>query len=320
MKPDNSDTFFSARKPESKVLSLQFNRPFSKNVEHPWRYFVAGGLSLAKLQQVLAESNDVDADKNALAKSVGADSYSNGFIFTNAEVEPVNPAVRLCLKSNSIFTCDISTPGNFYPDVDAGGAEIKRRMRAIESLPEAEIQAARDALAKEVDAESFDGNFFHFTDWASDVATASPPREQMFRLKSNPAFVRGEYGEGFSPDWNTDEGFTIGEKLSEIGKHIYPEKRFSDWLESFALDISLTGRRERERKQAEVENIGGEWIIKVPVVVEGIFGADGKGGVISGYKEGWVLPPGAAPISVSDYFAKLENSGSLRSLPQAPKP
>ena len=96
----------------------------------------------------------------------------------------------------------------------------------------------------------------------------------------------------------------------------YPEQRFAEWISSFALDISLRGLSEnRDGNKAESEKIGEEWIIKVPVIVEGIFGVDGKGGIRTGEKEGWVMPPGATPIAVSQYFSKLENSGTLRALP-----
>jgi hypothetical protein len=321
-KPDNSLEFFSARKPASSVLSYQFNMKFPKNIDHPWRYFVADGDSLVKLQNILDDAKNIDATRAALAKEVGAESYDGyGFTFKDADADPIVPSIKLRMRGKEEFVCEATAPGDFVPELERGyGVDVKKKMLRIETLPAEQAQPARDALAREAGAASFDGKVFRFKDWDKNVEAVPPSRERKFRLKSNPAFVREEHADGFVPDWSTDEGFRIAEKIGEIASHVYPEKRFSAWLETFALDISLSGRSERDRKQAEVENIKGEWIIKVPVTVEGIFGADGKGGVRTGEKEGWVLPPGAKPIAVSEYFAKLENSGSLRSLPDAPRP
>ena len=319
-KPDHSDTFFSARRPASTVFGMEaHSSAFGKSMDHPWRYFVAGGESLAKIEQVIAESKTVDDGLKALAAEVGAEDVNNGyFIFKNADVEAVAPQVRLQYTRNEIFICNAASPGDFFPNPRyREGMAVKRDIIAIQDLAAEEAEAARAALAKKYKAESFDGKFFHFHGWEELVESAQIQREKKFRLKSNPAFVRGAHdGDAFSVDQETDEGFRIAAKMSEITSRRYPEQRFAQWISSFALDLSLRGNGEGgDRKSAEVEKIDGEWIVKVTVVFAGIFGVDGKGGVRTGEKEGWVMPPGAKAIAVSEYYAKLEKSGTLRALP-----
>lgn len=324
-KPDNSPDFFSARKPNSKVLSLEFRAAHAKPVDHPWRYFVAGGESLAKIEEVLHDSANVDVAQKALAAEVGAieADYSSFTFEGDPDVEQVAPVVRMEHKFAQGFVSDITAPGNFYPDYNSGSTRgLKEKIAAVEALPAGEVEAARAALAREYKAESFDGKFFQFKDWQKNVETSAYPEEDTFRLKSNPVFTRGQYDQDtFKPDMNTEVGYALAKRASDLHRHNYPQARLDDWLETFDIDLSLNGRQYSgtRREQAQAEKIGGEWIIKVPVTVEGIFGEDGKGGVRSGEKEGWVLPPGATPIAVSEYFAKLEKDGSLRSLPKAPK-
>lgn len=307
-KPDNSDTFFSARMPDSKVTTLTWGH----RVEHPWRYFVAAGESLKKLEQLVAASKTVDADLLAFVKSFGADEVRGGyFIFNNAEIQAIPARMLLKYMPNPLFVCEASTPGDFFPD--RSNAEGRKLQREVESV--AASESARAELAKKYGAESFDGKVFHFPDWEEHVQ-AVPPGEKKYRLKSNPLFVHGvqDGRDSFLPDLATDEGMKISEREREIGRGRNPDRVFADWIASFELDISYHTPQQSNRPKAEVEKIGNEWIIKVPVIVEGIYGADGKGGVLTGQKEGWVLPPGAKPISISEYFAKLEKSGSLRAV------
>lgn len=323
-KQDNSPTFFSARRPNSTVFDMQSQcgpSAFPKVLSHDWRYFVAGGESLDKIKQFIAESSGVDNALKALAQEVGAveaqDSY---FIFENAEVDAIGRQNRLMFIPNEAFICDADNSGNFFANVqNLDGIALKREIIAIQSLPEAEVEAARLALALKYKAESFDGKFFRFHDWQDLVDYATTRQRKKFRLKSNPAFVRDATdGDYFSLDWETDEGFLLADRVKEITARRYPAQRFGQWLASFELDLSLSGQSEnRNRPQAEAEKLGEEWIIKVPVIVEGIFGADGEGGMRTGEKEGWVLPPGAKAIAVSQYFSMLEDSGSLRALPQS---
>jgi hypothetical protein len=321
-RPDNSPTFFSARRPESTVLGIGCTAyAAGRPTAHPWRYFVAAGESLAKIEQFIAEAKTVNELLQSLAAEVGADATSNGyFTFENAEVEAIAPQLRLQFKSNTDFICNAACPGDFFPDLRySGGMAVQVDIIAIQSLPAEEVEAARDALAKKYGAQSFDGKFFHFQWWEQQVELAPMPVEQQFRLKSNPAFVRGPHHSNlFRPDRETDEGRAIEKKMSEIVSRRYPEQRLAQWISSFALDISLRGLNEGpDPKSAEAEKIGDEWIIKVLVIVEGIFGVDGKGGMRTGEKEGWVMPPGAKPIAVSEYYGKLEKSGTLRALPVA---
>lgn len=320
-KPDNSKEFFSARKPESNVLAFTFNRTVEKDVSHPWRYFVAAGESLAKLQEFKADALRYDADVKAVADSVGADGVSYGrFVFKNAEVDVELPSIQLRIKSSPFgFVSNISTPENFFPDANNGWfPEVKRRMAEINALPAGEAEAARAKLAQDFQADSFDGRYFHFNNWNTKVETVQPSSEKRERLKSNPVFIR-TFGTEFSPDPNLDEGFRLQQKMQELANNTNPNWRFGQWLEQFKLDIAYyPSSPNRDEKNVEVEIIGKEWIIKVPVATEGIYGTDGKGGTKSGEKEGWVLPPGATPIKVSEYFAKLEDNASLRALPKPP--
>ncbi|MBY0359749.1 MAG: hypothetical protein K2W82_17235 [Candidatus Obscuribacterales bacterium] len=320
-KPDNSATFFSARKPVSTVheLALCVRNPAScgKVVDHTWRYFIAEGESLALIERAIAESKTVNDDLKALAAEVGAQhAYHGSFSFENAEAEAVVPQVRLQYIPNEAFVCNATAPGKFFPNLRCSeGLAVRQAIVAMQDLPAAEVQAAREALAKKYKADSFDGTFFHFNRWEEQVESVPAEREKKFRLKSNPAFLSSPRELGvFVPDLETDEGFRIAGKMNEILARQYPERRVAQWISSFELDISYSPRREKS-PAAEVEKIGEVWIIKVPAIVAGIYGEDGKGGTLSGFKEGWVLPPGAKPIAISEYFAKLEKSGSLRALP-----
>lgn len=296
---------------------------------HPWRYFVADGASLAKLEQILADYQGVDAALQALAEEVGAVSVVPGpyFEFKDPKVQSFKTPLRLVYGPDPTFICNATAPEDFFPDVtDGDGAVVKSELIAIRALPADEQDTARAALAAKYKAESFDGTFFHFPECDEDLEKHSTSRTKKLRLKSNPAFICEDDGEGneanaFSLDLETDEGFLLSQRLNEIFARRYTEQRLTQWIHSFALDLSLNGRSANaDRTVAEAERIGNEWIIKVPVIIEGIYGADGRGGSWTGNKEGWVLPPDAKPISVSEYYAKLELSGSLRSLapPAAP--
>lgn len=323
-KPDNSPTFFSARKGRSTVLDLKYVHlrhfaALTKSVDHPWRYFVAAGDTLAKLEVVIAQSKTVTADLQALATEVGAESLNGAqFVFPKAEFEVVPTVVRMQYGRNKLFLSKATAPSDFFPDVlgHHEGASVKQEMLRIKGLPDTEAQAAREALARKYDAESFDGTYFHFSDWEDQLQNAPMQREKKLRHKTKPTFVRAAYdGDNFTADRETDEGFLLAQRMYEISARSSPERCFADWIASFELDLSLSGRSEmHNRPKPEAEKVGDEWIVKVPVVVEGIFGEDGKGGSRVGDKEGWVLPPGAKPIAISEYYAKLETSGGLRSL------
>lgn len=319
-KTDNSPTFFSARRPPSAIFAMSGLAALPKALSYDWRYFIADGESLDKIKQLIVEQSGVDDALKALAQEVGAVEAKDGyFVFANAEVEVMARPHRLQLITNEAFICDADNSGNFFANMQhPDGIALKREIIAIQNLPQADQEAARLALALKYNAESFNGKFFRFKDWQDLVESATTRHKKKFCLKSNSAFVRdADDGDYFSLDWEIDEGFLLADRMREITARRNPAQRFGQWIASFALDISLSGRSENpNRPQAEAERLGDEWIIKVPVIVEGIFGADGTGGVRTGEKEGWVLPPGAKAIAVSKYFSMLENSGSLRTLPQ----
>lgn len=343
-KPDNSETFFSGRQFTSTVIDLKLPLLTIKPVSHPYRYFVAAGESLRMLEQFIAESKTVDEDLKVIAKEAGATAVDSNraFAFNNPVAEPVIPQMRLMYRQYRIFISNITAPGNFFPDLrDSHGCTVQNEIMSIRDLPANDLEAARAALAKKYNAESFDGKFFHFKGWEHQVDVL-PERHnnKMCRLKCNPAFIAYDQSiRQFTPDFETDEGFRIGTKVNEVLSHRFPEQRFAQWISSFTLDICLHGKSTNTNNSpVEAEKIGDEWIIKVPVITECMFGEGGNGGPQTGNSggegwsmagpsicdenrkgqrpisdtEGWVLPPGAKSIAISEYYAKLEASGSLR--------
>lgn len=321
-RPENSDNFFSARADNKGILSLEWAAAHARPVSHPFRYFVAAGESLAKIEEMLRDAKNRDADLTAFAQKYGATSIQNGdFMFPKeAATEPVIPTVRMVYTAQHGFYCDITTPGQFKADAATfEGRVITKELQRIETLPAAEADAARKKLESKYNA-TLQGDTFTFPRWQQYVKSEAYPKEGTIRLVDNPIFTKSERNYGFTPDASTPEGLKIAEEMSAISYRQYPQERFSQWVDSFRIDISLRQETKTLKEKTEAEKIGDEWIIKVPVVTEGIFGADGKGGVISGYKEGWVLPPGAEPIAVSEYFAKLEKAGAIRPLAKPPTP
>lgn len=320
-RPDNSETFFSARKDNSKgVLSLEFSAAHARPVDHPYRYFVAGGESLAKIEQLLDDAKNRDAALLTFAQKHGAITLQgNEFVFgVNAATEPVPTTVRIIYTAQSGFYSDLAAPGKFKADpADYQGRTIAKELARIATLDDAAATAARKELERKYNAK-LDGDTFTFPRWEQYVQSKPYPEHPSSRLVANPAFVKADRAAHFRPDAATPEGLKIAEELSEISYRQYPQQRFAQWIDSFRIDISLRQESKAPEAQAEAQKIGDEWIIKVPVVTEGIFGADGKGGMRMGDKEGWVLPPGAQPIAVSEYFAKLEKSGAIRALATKP--
>lgn len=313
--PDNSAEFFSARRAVPNVLSLDFNSSSPPSLDHPYRYFIAGGESLAKIEQFVDEAKNREAALKALAQKYGAQGIEQGeFVFgKDAEVEPITSNVVMYYKPKPVFISDLANPGKFYPDpTQYGGQQIRQKLQNIKAMPPAEAAAARKSLERGYDA-TLEGDFFIFRRWEQYVQSGSFPRYPSVRLKSNPLFTKVEGRDNFKPDAATEEGLRLVWELEEISSRQYSGRRFAQWIDSFRLDIS-NGFSEGSKDNAMAEKVGNEWLIRVPVIVEGIFGADGKGGSRTGDKEGWVEPPGATPIAISDYFARLEKAGALRTV------
>ncbi|MDE2021161.1 MAG: hypothetical protein KGJ13_12565, partial [Patescibacteria group bacterium] len=177
-------------------------------------------------------------------------------------------------------------------------------------------------FAESVGAKGYNGSAFDFDFKMSDLEDIKGTSNMRF--KKDPDFTTPCMSMGdFYPDRTTPRGQEISEKARQMQMLRYPERRFADWLGSLNVDTNEGGHPrygDRDKKSAEIEKIGDLWIIKVPVVGKGIYGADGKGGMLSGYEDSWTVPPNATPIKISDYFKLLEDSNALSQMPTTKKP
>ncbi len=236
---------YTQKSPADVVLTAHFNekgRQSTKSVGHPWRYFVADGESLEKIEQFIKDSRNVETIYQDFADSVGAKAYNGRsfeFDFDMKDLEQIEGQSNMRFRKDPDFTTPCMSMGDFYPD-----------------------------------------------------------RE-------------------------TERGREIGEKAQQLQALLYPERRFAAWLGALNVDTNEHGHPrfgDRDRKSAEIEKIGDLWIIKAPVVGKGVYGADGKGSMLSGFEDSWTVPPDAMPIKISDYFKLLEDANALSQMPNTKKP
>ncbi len=236
---------YTQKSPADVVLTAHFNekgQQTTKSVGHPWRYFIANGEALEKIEQFIKDSQNVGAIYQAFADSVGAKKYNGrsfAFDFDMKDLEQIENQSNMRFKKDTDFVTPCMSMGDFYPD-----------------------------------------------------------RE-------------------------TPRGKEIGEKAQQLQTLLYPERRFAAWLGNVNVDTNEHGHPRfggHDKKSAEIERIGDLWIIKVPVVGKGVYGADGKGGMLSGYEDSWTIPPNSTPIKISDYFKLLEDANALSQMPNTQKP
>lgn len=320
---------YKGKAPDIQIATVFNNH--GKHAYHPWRYFIAAGESLKKIHDVIDDAQNLAAIFKNYAGKFGADDFSNlSFKFPNASVSVEPESIKYRLKHKPEFINDKGDHDNFYPDVARGGQQVKEELVAIGNLPQNQRAQKYQELARAVGALTCDGQHFQFD--------TKEPREKFiaerkFRLKSNPAFITHDAGSDvFEPDRNTDDGFKIWMESLEINYKKYPDHCYAQWLGVNNINtnpdghprFSIDSGRPNETQIAQLEKIGEQWIIKVPVLGTGMYGPNGNGGVLAGYQESWVLPPDARPITISSYFKLLEDSGALSQTPGSlnswPKP
>src|SRR5688500_15017824 len=91
--PQNPPASYVGPAPEVR-LGTVFNQQI--HAYHPWRYFIAAGESLAKIQEVMDDAHNVQTILNDYARSFGADAfYSLMFKFPDdADVVEVPDQIR----------------------------------------------------------------------------------------------------------------------------------------------------------------------------------------------------------------------------------
>lgn len=231
----------------AKSLTLAFEKAVQKeaSVSHPWRYFVAAGETLQKIEEFLADVNRADQARADMCARVGAKSFNGvyGFTFENLT----------------------------YADL----------------LP----------------LEGTERTDFHMQGGAGTEPWQSK------RVAHLPGFVVAD-GRAFGqvhPDVATDFGRALRDECMAIEQMANPALRFANWLGAANVDIPLDGNANgsKTKVSATVQKIGNDWIVAVPVEVKYSYADQST-------TQQWIVPPGAAPITISDYFARVEKAQLIR--------
>lgn len=230
------------------TIALAFHSAATRTTKvfHPWRYFVAGGETLDKINALIAGAEKGPARKAELAQQAGAKSFNGaGFDF----------------------------------DYQQG-----------------ELQALKGRER---------------VDWKFDGGSREP--YQGRRVDRITGFVLSE-DQGyptFSPDISTPKGREFRDAAKELVEQSNPAKAFAKWLGASEVyvpnDLAETG--EGTRLSATVTKVGKEWIVAVPVSI--------SGGLSGGYAEQWAVPPGSKPLTVGQYFTRVEQAQLLKNMPSA---
>lgn len=238
-------SYKQANNDDTIALAFHSSATRTTKVFHPWRYFVAGGETLAKINELIASAEQSPERKAELAQKAGAKSF-NGFGFDF----------------------------EYQPD---------------------ELKAPK---GKER------------VDWKFDGGAGREPyqgrrveRIEGFVLSEDPGYP------AFLPDVSTAKGRAFRDAARELVEQSNPAKAFAKWLGASDVfvptDIAETA--EGTRLSATVTKVGKEWIVAVPVSV--------SGGLTGGYGEQWAVPPGSKPLTVAQYFTRVEKAQLLKNMP-----
>ncbi len=292
---------------------------------HPYRYFIAAGESLRLIEGAIQDAIDHPAKMRAFAAEFGADTIPTyganyGRFFFNGTPATDNPApvIKLAMPHKT-FIADPQTPELFLPNPHAANStRLYEKLDRLQNATGAEADELKESLLRETRAQDIVNGHFVFADAdmrAEQIVFTPPPR-----LKSNPVFIMaGENPRGFTPDPSTPAGRDIMRRLNALTAQQFPLQRVMETLGVWEIHTNPHGhprfgdgdKRPNDKYSGNCEKIGDEWIIAVPVVGTGRYGANGEGGSISGYQEDIAVPPGAVPISIADYFSRIEKLGAL---------
>lgn len=160
-------TTFKARS-EEKALTLAFEKSATRETKvfHPWRYYVAGGETLAQIEAAIADFAGVEQATKDLAAKYGAksfDTYTNSFTFDfdGKDMQPLKGTERVDYhmqggKGNQPFSDKIipSIPdfvvsdgrsyGQFSPDVSTErGQQIREDAIAVKEKAQPMVRFAK---------------------------------------------------------------------------------------------------------------------------------------------------------------------------------
>ncbi len=222
------------------------------------------------------------------------------------------------------FSKSLGHPWRYFV---AGGETLRMLEKCIDEAIAAKTGGVVEQMYKDyalqVGATGYDRGLFSFEYEDTDFIPRKVGDAAM-RFKRNPDFMTYNPQAGFLPDPETTVGKIIIRDIFDLSLVKDAPKRFAEWLENNAVRTNQNMHPRfgegSDIKSAEALKIGGDWIIRVPVIGEGIYGEDGKGGVLTGYRETWVLPPDSKPLRVSEFFRLLETEGAITMTPEEKTP
>lgn len=150
----------------AKTLTLAFEKAATRETQlsHPWRYFVAGGETLQKIQDIIADYASVQQGYADLAAKAGAKTYDGDsfyFDFKPEEMKPLTGNERVdnnlqggkgsepwqCKRIERIpgfVVTDSRAYGQFIPDVATPeGAALRDECRALKERAQPAVRFAR---------------------------------------------------------------------------------------------------------------------------------------------------------------------------------
>jgi hypothetical protein len=285
---------------------------------HPFRYFIARGETLARIEGAIQDAMLYQSRLNDIAAEYGADKIEySSFFFANPATIKAAPVIMRALKERKFIVCP-AAPGHFLPNPhEYGSPALHDKLDRLNIAMGDDAARLKKELCRETDANDIvDGHFvFNDADNAEDIAFTAPPR-----LCANPLFIMPDkHSIGFIPDPSTPAGLALARRVAALHEQKNPLQRVMKWLGAWEVNTDPHGHprfkdspsRPNEKTSGRCEKIDDEWIVAVPVIGAGSYGADGKGGMLSGYQEEIAVPPGAVPLSIADYFARLERADML---------
>jgi len=235
-----------------KVLTLAFENAATRETQifHPWRYFIAEGETLNKINEIMSDVTTVEQNNIAFAKKIGAKQYN----------------------------------GSYGTEFDFNGEDMVT------------------LTGQELVDYNLDGGKGH-----------SP--YQAKRILSIPDFVVSDgrtYGQ-FHPDIATKRGREIRDEMKSLEGISKPAARFARWVGASNVDVPQNPQYSGNRNSlsASVTKIGDKWIVAVPVeVIPDQYPS-------KEYSESWVSPPGSTPITIAEYFSRIEKNSLIQKTPKS---
>lgn len=223
----------------------------------------------------------------------------------------------------------VSHPWRYF----IAGGETLQQIETIISDYSTVAQGYAD-LAKKAGAKSYDGTSFEFDHKYDEMVALSGTERVDYNLSGGagnapwqdkrilriPGFVvsDGRSSGQFYPDVATPEGRALRDDCKALKERAQPAVRFAQWLGASGVEVPVDPQYPYGSKthvSASVTKIGEDWIVAVPVIA-----TPNDRFKPTGFTEEWIVPPGATPLGVSEYFGLLEKNSLIKNTPKAPKP